>query len=63
MLSVEETIALLRDVLQRAVRSGDVMRALLELPEIKELLMAVMYVEDRMKEAEKHDPHFHVRIN
>jgi hypothetical protein len=26
-------------------------------------LMAVMYVEDRMKEAEKHDPHFHVRIN
>lgn len=60
MLSVEETVALLRDVLRRAVKSTEVMRSLMDVPEIKELLMAVIYVEERMKEAERNDPHFNV---
>lgn len=60
MLSVEDTIALLREVLRRAVRSVEVVRAVMEISEIKELLNLIVMIEQKMKEAERSDPHFHV---
>lgn len=45
MLSVEDTIALLREVLRRAVRSVEVVRAVMEVSEIKELLGVIVLIE------------------
>lgn len=45
MLSVDDTIALLREVLRRAVRSVEVVRAVMEVSEIKELLSVIVHVE------------------
>lgn len=56
MLSVEDTIALVRDVLHRAVKSAEIMRSLMEIQEIRDLLATVAYVDDRLREAERSDP-------
>jgi hypothetical protein len=42
MLSVEDSVLLLREVLRRAVKSVDVVRAVIEVTEIKELLNIVV---------------------
>lgn len=52
MLSIEDTVNLIREVLRRAVRSVDVMRAVIEVQEIRELLSVVVHIENRMLEAE-----------
>ena len=45
MLSVDDTIALLREILQRAVRSVEVVRAVIAVSEIKELLNVIVLIE------------------
>ena len=45
MLSVDDTIALLREILRRAVRSVDVVRAVMGVSEIKELLNLIVLIE------------------
>jgi hypothetical protein len=38
MLSIEDTVQLIKEVLRRAVRSLEVMKAIIGVPEIKDLL-------------------------
>lgn len=50
MLSIEDTILILREILRRAVKSVEMMKNICEIAEIRELLMIIMQVENKYKE-------------
>jgi hypothetical protein len=50
MLSMEDTILILREILRRAVKSVEMMRNICEIAEIRELLLTITQVENKYKE-------------
>jgi hypothetical protein len=52
MLSIEDTIHFFREVLRRALKSIEVMRAVIEVTEIRELLSVIVHIDTRLQEEE-----------